>query len=293
MTLVQHLMRLGGVASRKVLVDLTSRAELDRALADGLIMRDARGRYSLSFADEALKVANARSATVSHRSAAGYWGWAMKVVPPIPQVTVPRKRTVTAARRRGVEVTWSDLAEGEIVRGVTNMRRTVVDCLRSLPFDEALCIADSALRMGSVTKAEMVELAAGIRGSGAVQARRVAALADGRAANPFESALRAIAVDVPGLTLVPQLPVTTRDGTRHPDLADEALRVIVEAESFEWHGKRKALQRDCRRYNGFTLAGWFVVRFAWEDVMLDPTYVAEVLTELVRKRAGTMGRRAA
>lgn len=83
-------MRLGGIASRKVLVDLTSRGEFDRALAEGRIVRNARGRYSLPFADDAQKVANGLSATVSHRSAAGYWGWEMKVVPPQPQVIVPR-----------------------------------------------------------------------------------------------------------------------------------------------------------------------------------------------------------
>ncbi len=293
MNLVQHLMRLGGVASRRVLVDLTSRREFDRALAEGKIVRNGRGRYSLPFADDALQVANALAAVVSHRSAAGYWGWAMKVVPQVPSVTVPRKRTVTRARRRGVDVTWSDIAANEVVRGVTSMQRTLTDCLRTLPFAEALCIADSALRMGSVSKEELVALATGVRGGGAVQARRVAATADGGAANPFESALRAIAVDVPGLAVVPQLPVETSEGTRHPDLADESLRVIIEAESFAWHGKRKALQRDCRRYNAFTLAGWHVVRFSWEDVMLDPAYVAEVLAELARQRAGTIRRRAA
>lgn len=173
------------------------------------------------------------------------------------------------------------------------MRRTLIDCLRTLPFDEALCIADSALRMGSVTKAQLMDFAAGARGTGAVQARRVAALADRHAANPFESVLRAIAVDVPGLAVVSQPAVDTRDGRRHPDLADEELRIVVEAESFEWHGKRKALQRDCRRYNSFVLAGWHVVRFSWEDVMLDQAYVAETLAEIVRTRAGTLGRHAA
>jgi hypothetical protein len=45
------------------------------------------------------------------------------------------------------------------------------------------------------------ELAAGARGPGAVQLRRVARAANGRAANPFESCTRAISLDVPNLRL--------------------------------------------------------------------------------------------
>lgn len=51
----------------------------------------------------------------------------------------------------------------------------------------------------------MVALAGGIRGPGAPQARRVAQEASHLAANPFESVLRAIALDVPGLNLRPQV----------------------------------------------------------------------------------------
>ena len=37
-------------------------------------------------------------------------------------------------------VTWADLGPDDVHGPVTSMRRTLVDCLRSLPFDEALCI---------------------------------------------------------------------------------------------------------------------------------------------------------
>ena len=35
--------------------------------------------------------------------------------------------------------------------------------------------------------------------------------------------------------------------------------------------------RDARRYNAFVVAGWLVLRFAYEDVMHDPLFVREVL----------------
>jgi very-short-patch-repair endonuclease len=274
---VQVIYRLGGVASRARLVGLTSRAAVDRALAHGSIRRDGHGRYSVPVADVAIRVANALSGTVSHRSAATWWGWEQKCPDHEPEVTVPRKRHVGHDRRRGVSVHWADLAADDVEGGVTSMRRTLVDCLRALPFDEALAIADSALRNGSVSHQDLGLMAAELSGPGAARCRRVAAAADGRAANPFESVLRAMAVGVRGLDLVPQVAVSIGHDIVRPDLVDEARRVVAEADSFTWHGSRGALRRDCRRYTALTVRGWTVLRFAWEDVMHDPAHVRREL----------------
>jgi hypothetical protein len=56
------------------------------------------------------------------------------------------------------------------------------------------------------------------------------------------------------------------------------------ANSFEWHGGRAELARDARRYNALVGAGWLVLRFAWEDVMLCPDDVAAVMAAVVRRR---------
>jgi len=65
---------------------------------------------------------------------------------------------------------------------------------------------------------------------------------------------------------------------------DERLKVILEADSFEWHGGRSALTRDARRYNAFTIAGWLVLRFSWEDVMFHAPDVEAVLRAAVAGR---------
>src|SRR2546422_961802 len=70
---------------------------------------------------------------------------------------------------------------------------------------------------------------------------RVAEQADGRAANPFESVLRAIALDVPGLQVEPQIWI---EPIGRPDVVDVRRRVVIEADSFEFHGRRKALVAD-------------------------------------------------
>jgi very-short-patch-repair endonuclease len=114
--------------------------------------------------------------------------------------------------------------------------------------------------------------------------RRVLGRADGRAANPFESVLRHLALDVPGLRLVPQRVVIGTRQTVRPDLVDDDLRIVVEADSFEWHGGRADLRRDACRYNLLVVDGWLVLRFSWEDVMFDPDHVRDVLTAAARMR---------
>ncbi|MGZ4534156.1 MAG: DUF559 domain-containing protein [Nocardioidaceae bacterium] len=273
--------RLGGVSDRRTLVDLTSRKAVDRALRDGVIVQDARGRYAVPAAGDARRAAHAIAGVVSHRSAALYWGWQVKTVPGRPDVTVPRNRNVPAAVREQITPHWAALPEDEVQDGVTSMRRTMVDCLRGLAFDEALAIAGSALRNGNLSHQQLLALADGVSGAGARQCRRVAAAADPKAANPFESVLRALTLEVPGLVFEPQVTVTSNPVSLTPDLVDRERRIALEADSFSWHGSRGALRRDCRRYNALVLLGWWVLRFTWEDVMHDPEYVRDCLAVLV------------
>lgn len=124
-----------------------------------------------------------------------------------------------------------------------------------------------------------------LRGPGSVLARRVVDCADGRAANAFESALRAIALSVDGLDVEPQVPIRVgQQFLGRPDLVDERLGIVLEADSFEWHGDRAALGRDARRYNRLSVNGWLVLRFTWEDVMFHPDEVAVVLRAAVAER---------
>lgn len=277
------LERLGGVATAAELRRHCSRAKIRLAVRRGRILRDVRGRYALAAADEALRAANRLSGVLCLDSAALHHGWKVKHRPSSPAVAVPRNRNVTADRRYGVRVIHLDLATDDIEGRATGPLRTVMDCASRLPFDEALAIADSALRSGQVTKSELRLAAAKMPARYRSRCARVAEEADHRADNPFESVLRAIALDIPGLSVRPQVWIGS---TGRSDLADERLGLVVEAESFEFHGLRRLLKRDCERYNAFVLDGWLVVRFAWEHVMHDPDYVRRVLTAAVRLLSG-------
>lgn len=288
---VRAITRCGGIADAGTLVRLTSRYAVSGALEQRVIVRDSRGRYALPTAEVGMRTANRLSAVMSHTSAAAYWGWEMKDAPARSTVTVPRNRKVPANVRADVDVFWRPMARGRIGSAlVTPPIRTVLDCARWLPFDAALAIADSALRHRSVIQSELVGAAGAVRGHSRQHVLRVIQAADARADNPFESVLRAIGLDVPGLRLVPQVEIRT-SGRRmvRPDLVDERLRIVAEADSFEHHGSRKALVLDCARYNNLVADGWTVLRFAWEQVMHRPAWVRSTLVSVTDRLIATHG----
>ncbi len=251
-----------------------SRRDLELAVLSGDVVVDARGKYALPHADQAIRAAHRLTGVVSHRSAVAHWGWEQKAVPSKPEITLPKNRLVNKANRSAVVVHRTDLSEDDVDGLVTSRRRTLVDVLRSCPFDEAVAVADSALRVGDLTRDDLDRIGVAARGPGSAQVRRVAAVATAQAANPFESILRALAIEV-GLSLRPQVPIFDKRGSfiGRPDLVEIQRRLILEADSFEWHGSRSALQRDARRYNKFVIEGWTVLRFTWADVTRRPDYV--------------------
>ena len=279
MEVVQALARLGGISDHASLVELVSRRAVAAACERGEVVRVARNVYALPTADDARLAAARLGGVVSHLSAAMAHGWKVKRPPALPMVTVRRNRSPRSVG--DVDVRFADWRSDEVDGMVTRPVRTVIDCARGLPFDQALAVADAALRAGMVTRERLEEAATASPRTGRSAALRVARCADGRAANPLESVLRAIALGVPGLSVVPQGAVGT---VGHADLTDSRLRIAVEAESFEFHALPEAFRYDIRRYTAMTRLGWLVVRFVWEDVMHRPAYVHDTLDDVVALR---------
>lgn len=282
------LTALGGVARRSALVAACGRAAVDAAVREEVIVRVARGTWtSAAGADRARAEALALRAVLAYRSAALDRGWAVWRLPERPELTVAKDRRIAAARQRGVTLHRTDLPPDDVDGLRTSAERTLVDCLRTLPLADALAVADSALRSG-VSRTRLLAIARDARGPGARRVRHLASLADGRAANPFESALRAICLEVDGLEALPQVEIYDPHFLGRPDLVDCRLRIVIEADSFEWYGTRQALVADARRYNALIAAGWLVLRFTWDDVMHRPDLVAATLRHVVKRRTEVM-----
>lgn len=286
MDVERALLVVGGVAPAAVLRRAVSRHELRTALAAGRIVRVGWGAYSLPDVDEHRSAAARVGGALTLLSAARHWQLPVKVPPREPQVLVPRGRNVEEERRVGIDLRFGKVNQAELRAGVTTFVHTVVECARWLEPDEALAVLDSALRSRKITRDELRRAVDASPRTRRSRARRLVELADGRAANPFESVLRAIALEVPGFSAEPQGPVP---GVGHADVADVRLRIALEAESWEFHGLREAFDYDIRRYTAMVRRGWLVVRFTWDDVMHKPDHVREVIADLVAIRTRAAG----
>lgn len=285
MSVVEELTRLGGVATRATLTERCSRPALEAAISAGDVIRLSRGRYALPAVDQARAAAHALTGVLCLGSAALHWGWPLKQPPERPQVSVPKTRKMPPHRARTVDLRRLTLHPDDVVDGVTSPDRTLLDCLRHLPFDEALTVADSALRDG-FPGSRLQAVVRDARGPRAARTRQIAALATPDAANPFESVLRALALGVSDLHVRPQVSLRAPGGVflGRPDLVDERLAIVLEADSFAWHGDRAALHSDARRYNSLVVNGWLVLRFSWEEVMFHSDAVKSVLRAAVAER---------
>lgn len=276
---VAALERLGAVAEASELRKLSDPWEIRKAVDNGRIVRAGPRRYALPVLDEGLFLASRLGGVLSHLSAALYWGWKVKRAPDEPVITIPRGRKRSAEERTGVRVHWGTLPASAIHEGlVTTRARTVVDCCRVLGWDAALSVVDSALREGKVTREQLITEADALPRTGRSRALGLIAAGDARAVNPFESCLRAIAFEVPGLRVQPQFQV---DDVGRADLVDPHLRIVIEAESIQFHNDEASFRYDVRRYTAMVRKQWRVVRFCWEDVMFQQDYVRAVRADLV------------
>lgn len=173
-----------------------SRWALGRMLEEGRVRRLLRGVYVAATLAETTDL-RARAAglllpadaVVVDRTAA--WVHGVDVPRPRPHLLPPVEAVTRHSRgRAGRRLGARDVSAVGGVR-VTTPLRTATDLGRRLPPAHALGVVDAFLRLGLCTHRELLaELPRFGRHAGAVQLRHVVALADARAHDPAESALR-------------------------------------------------------------------------------------------------------
>jgi hypothetical protein len=292
------LRRQGGLARRRdVLRTGVSRRRLDRLVRQGrlrLLTPHLVADVDQPAPDEPLRaLAVGLQATVSHSSAAILWGMELAASPAALTVTVERNRSRTV--RAGARVHRCDLPFDDRVHRdglwLTTPLRTVLDVCRSLPLAEAVAIADSALRRRLVTVEELAGAHKALpRAVGRGRVAAVLRLVDPRSGSVLESLCRVL-LHLAGLPPPEtQLVVRGASGRRigRVDFAWPAARLVVETDGFAFHADRASYRADRRRGNALVLAGWRVLRFSWEDVVLFPDEVrADVRAALAREVPST------
>ena len=286
---VQDALRaLGGAARWRVLRHHVGWRALKRARADAQVVC-RNGLWALIESERDRQLAADLLGVRSHATAAEHWGLSL---PPeetdLVRLTVPPHAKISA-RPADVRLSYRRLDASERIGDVTTPLRTVVDCLRDESLRVALSVGDSALRDGLVTHADLTAAVHRLRGKGAALARSRLSMLDARAANAFESCARAILVEAGITGFQTQVSIRDRDGwIGRVDLANRALRIVIECEGFETHGGRSAFVRDLVRFTSLVSAGWRPLRFTWEQVMFHPEWVARRVLATVAEATGAV-----
>jgi hypothetical protein len=193
-------------------------------------------------------------------------------------LTLPAARRWERLRSAGVVFHSADLPPGHVTRlynlPVTTAGRTVADLARTLPFMDAVVVADSALRAEKAAKPELRQiLDSCVSWPGVRQARRVVSFADERAGSALESAARVVfdefGLDPPELQATIHLPA-------HAFLVDffwRAHRVVVEADGLAKYTTDKDLIAQFQRDRLLRDAGYKAVHFTWRELFKTPELV--------------------
>ncbi|MGB8649305.1 MAG: type IV toxin-antitoxin system AbiEi family antitoxin domain-containing protein, partial [Mycobacteriales bacterium] len=283
-----------------------TRRGLQDAVARGELLRVRRGVYApaplpprachlLSGGIDPGYVAEVRAvllelgpdAVAAERTAAVLWGFDLAVEPTDVELAVP----LGGPRSRAGVVTTQhahlEVCEHRVLGldplPLTSPTQTVLHCALSLPLQEAVVVADSALRSRRVTKRQLVQAAAALRGTpGARRVRRVLALSDPRSGSVLESLLRVLLVQA-GIPR-PESQYLIRDGSflARVDFCWPQLRLVVECDGRRWHDPEDARSRDRRRDNALERLSWRVLRFTWADVLHQEQYVLHHVRECLR-----------
>jgi hypothetical protein len=284
-------MELGELFTRQwAVASGTTDRDLTRAVRSGRVTRVARGVYRVGAGHlpDPEAIAKSLKVVLSYQSAAAWSGASLVKAPDRLHVTAGRSRGRRADELPGVRVHRADLPPGDLVRIsrvlLTAGVRTGLDIARALPLEESVATLDSMARIGFAAGSDIHAAALALpRGPGRVLAVTASALVDPRAESVFES-LGRVRLAVAGLPAPePQYNVFDRDGhwIARVDFAWPRQRVLLECDGYEYHKSREAFERDRRRWTALTRAGWKVVVVTWRGLMEDPSYLVDVMSDLL------------
>lgn len=214
-------------------------------------------------------------AFLSHPSAAHVWWGSADLPPPQPiEVTVVRRKIESKHEIR-VHVTRS-LDGDEVAKRhdipITSPARTIVDLAAEATDDELEWALGCAQRRGAATPGHLLALLSRrprVRGS--ARLRRLlddgpAAFTRSRAERCLLRLLREARVPKP----VANAPLVGFE----VDLLWPDARLVVEFDSFEYHGDRAAFERDRDRDAALAASGYLVIRVTWRQLIGEPEAAA-------------------
>jgi very-short-patch-repair endonuclease/predicted transcriptional regulator of viral defense system len=267
---------------------LTASAVRNRVAA-GKLQRLHSGVYAVGLAPISIAgtymaavLACGPKAALSHRSAADHLGLRpcnRRAV----DVTAPGR---TGKERKGIDVhraTSLDERDVKTVRGIptTTVARTLLDLATTIDktaLERAVEQAEKLRIFDLAAVADVTTRAANRRSATALNEVIVTYTPEptfirSELEKRFLALCRTAGVPMPRTNNV--------TGAEEIDFTWPDRRLMIEADSLRHHGTRAAFERDRRRDQQLTAAGWRVVRFTWRQIDEAPAEVAATLRSLL------------
>jgi predicted transcriptional regulator of viral defense system len=262
-------------------------------VALGRLRRLHRGIYAIGLAPPSVKagymaavLACGPQAVLSHRSAAAHIGLRTSSRAAV-DVSVPGR---TGKERAGIDVhRAASMAARDFTRvkeiPCTTVARTLLDLAEVIDrtgLERAIEQAETMRIFDLVAVVDVLDRACNRRG--AITLKTVLeTYAPDPAFSRSQLERRFLALCLAAGLPRPQVNAftTVPDDGFEVDFTWPDRRLIVEADSHRHHGTRAAFERDRRRDQQLTAAGWRVVRFTWRQVAGEPAAVAATLRSLI------------
>jgi len=281
------------LVKRSQLIDAgISRHVVDRQIKAGALHRAHRGVYLVGHRalaprarEAAALLACGERALISHRSAAYVWGF-VDEPPDEVQVTLVGRRCRPKQGVRVKSVKQLDRCDVRRRHGIwlTSPARTIIDLAAdATDFELERLVAEA--RVKRVLREGELE-AALARAGGRPGTVRVRAFVRGEGEPMTRSEIERITRRLLKAAGVSQPKINQRLLGYEVDFLWEEQRVVLEVDTYTFHGHRRAFERDRRKTVVLEAAGYHVIRVTPRQLLVEPYWViAHIAGALGRRRA--------
>lgn len=198
-------------------------------------------------------------------------------------------RPHTTTRHRDALLLYESLEAGDLqsFEGVpiTSRERTVFDCLRLVPEQQAVRLLDLALQSRWITMDDLADRVRRHLGRrGARRLVRLLRLASGATRSAAERLAERLLQQAGIGGWVANFPI--REGGGFVGVGDFVFRrvkLVIEIDGWAFHVTPDRFQADRQRQNRLVAAGWTVLRFTWRDLTQRPDYVISTIRAMLAR----------